>query len=248
MPWISDESGNKSYKLSLYSKEELPTWGEIYELFTKNQYFYDPNHPDQQEMDLYWNIPHQKYLVGIVYNQLNKMIFEDGFKFERIFEHQTYFDDPLTEITDMRFLYTNPLSDEPLTSMSMMFTESSVKDIDKLREIFLIDKQSPPPIITIPMPNGEPNPFIVNDYPRVNINDIDALELYPMIKFNTKKYKDVIYIIGNSFNSGGYFTYQKVMIDFLQPYWQYFEDPVGWKDKETKAMDIIGSDILTHCK
>jgi hypothetical protein len=61
--------------ISLYDKDCLPTWGELYNEFyfsKKAEY----NHLDMI-MDPYWKQPRQKILLAFVCNQLNKMIFED---------------------------------------------------------------------------------------------------------------------------------------------------------------------------
>ena len=61
--------------MSIYCKDDLPTWHEIYyEFYLKDLFNYDCN---DTELDLYWKIPHKKMIIGFVCNQLNKMIFED---------------------------------------------------------------------------------------------------------------------------------------------------------------------------
>ena len=85
MPWNKDINGDPKYDLSVYAKEELPTWSEVYNEFYKQKMFsYSITDPSQQTIDPYWKIPHMKYIIMTVCNQFNKMIFEDGYKDEII--------------------------------------------------------------------------------------------------------------------------------------------------------------------
>lgn len=72
-----------NYKLSMFVKEELPTWAELHEWY---QYYqshdkggghYKPG--DEGEIERYWRIPRSLYLLALVCNQMNKMLIEDGY-------------------------------------------------------------------------------------------------------------------------------------------------------------------------
>ena len=59
-----------------YCKDELPTWHEIYyDFYLKDLFSY--NKAVDLDLDLYWQEPQKKVLLGFICNQLNKMIFED---------------------------------------------------------------------------------------------------------------------------------------------------------------------------
>lgn len=77
MGWVVNESGERIYKPSSYTKDELPTWSEIYHDFYQNMFLKD-NYKDDGTIDKYWKIPRQKYILGMVCNQFNKMIIEDN--------------------------------------------------------------------------------------------------------------------------------------------------------------------------
>lgn len=246
MPWDKDENGYPVYKVSIYTKEELPTWNEMYNEFYKGEViFYDPNDPNHQIADLYWKIPHRKYLVSVICNQFNKMIFEDGFK-DRLFEmvgNQIH-----AKICDIRFICDGK---SILTKPDLYYDEY----IEKLVSVYNVNNDEvAPPIYTIPMPNGQPNPFIVFNNKRVNINEIhEKLELYPVISFipNVKlteldKTKhDISYIINNGCDDRSS-LYWKIIDFMMKPIIEYFEgEGVGWKDSNGKIIE--GDPSSTHC-
>jgi len=63
--------------ISIYSKDELPTWDEMYQFYKKNIFDMFINSTDN-EIDPYWKYPRELILLALVCNQFNKMIFEDG--------------------------------------------------------------------------------------------------------------------------------------------------------------------------
>lgn len=86
MPWIKDSNNEYKYIASKYTKEELPTWNEVYnEWYIKyKDDLYTFKTERDTEMDTYWNIPKKKYLLAVICNQFNKMISEDNFHIEEI--------------------------------------------------------------------------------------------------------------------------------------------------------------------
>ena len=79
MPWMVDKNGEEYYKASMYVKEELPTWNEVYNVWYKQKMFTFDSEKDSKPIDPYWKIPVKKYLLATVCNQFNKMIFEDNY-------------------------------------------------------------------------------------------------------------------------------------------------------------------------
>lgn len=252
MPWDKDENGYPVYKVSIYTKEELPTWNEMYNEFYKEKaIFYDPKDPNHQIADLYWKIPHRKYLVSIICNQFNKMIFEDGFK-DRLFEivgNQIH-----AKICDIRFICDGKsvLTKPETTNPDLYYDEY----IEKLVSVYNVNNDEvAPPIYTIPMPNGQSNPFIVFNNKRVNINDIhEKLELYPVISLipdvelttlDKTDYK-ISYIVLNTGYDDRSSLYWKIIDFMMKPIIEYFEgEGVGWKDSNGKIIE--GDPSSTHC-
>lgn len=77
-----------SNKLSIFVKEELPTWGEMHEWY--QHYLRDTTYACEYvaqsksvDVDRYWHIPRQLFLMATICNQMNKMIMEDGY-FDKI--------------------------------------------------------------------------------------------------------------------------------------------------------------------
>ena len=158
MPWYnnitgelvkspSDDDKQKDeliYRPSIYAKEELPTWAEVYEEFYLGKIFdYDPDNPDHQTKDPYWNIPHRKYLLATVCNQFNKMLFEDQEK-----------DKILSKLSDK--FHTK------MTGLCFVCRENWLPVDDVLNFT--------PSIYTFPMPNGKTNPFITSNNKRIDIS------------------------------------------------------------------------------
>ena len=75
MPWIKDINNESKYIPSIFVKEELPTWNEMYEDFWLGK-VYDYDKTKCTEYTKYWNIPIKLFILGIACNQLNKMILE----------------------------------------------------------------------------------------------------------------------------------------------------------------------------
>lgn len=181
MPWynavtgehISSPSDDKIsrdelvYRPSIYAKEELPTWAEVYEEFyLQKQYKYDAKDPnDNDNIDLYWQVPHKKYLIAIVCNQFNKMLYEDGLKDRIIKELNKHIKDNI---------------------LGLQFTIYPIEP----NYIILTDKA--PMIYTIPMPSGVANPFIVINHNRVSINTLNSVKFSAVIHTIDEDKEDVI--------------------------------------------------------
>lgn len=86
MPWITNKNGDKEYIVSKYAKEELPTWAEMHDDFWLQEIF-AYNNSENDKNDLYWKIPHRKFILSICCNQLNKMIYEDEFDYSELQKH-----------------------------------------------------------------------------------------------------------------------------------------------------------------
>lgn len=168
MPWYnavtgehvyspSDSNINKDelvYRPSMYTKEELPTWAEVYEdFYLGKQYSYDPTNPSDNECyDLYWKIPRKKFLIATVCNQFNKMIFEDNLKDQILEEINSHIAGKISNIQFRASMF------EPLY-MNIII----------------------PPIYTIPHPSGTMNIFAIsNDY-RIDINKIESMKITAII-------------------------------------------------------------------
>lgn len=160
MPWIKDINNDDKYVPSIYAKEELPTWIEMYEDFwLKKSFKYDKENPDDK-LDIYWNIPRKKYLMATACNQLNKMLIEDKVFHDKVIEyiHSTCKNSFLKSgIKDIYFVMVN----------SNMYQDT----FDEL-----------PVIFTFPHPKGIKNPFIISNTPRVDISDDSSYSMSLIIK------------------------------------------------------------------
>lgn len=240
MSWINDENGERKYKLSAYAKEELPTWGEMEEFINKGIFFYDPNDENHIKEDLYWKVPRQLYLLSIVCNQLNKMIFEDGWRDKLI----KFINDNIDKenIIDVRFILGLPNEINYIMQYYSDIQESENSDTK-------IDLNPIASIFTIPLPSGDDNLFICNDISRINIKEIvdkeNKLELYPHICFKRGSWQ---YCVKQKNRSK---DISKRIFDFMfEPYVEYFKDPIGWKDGTVPSKDAhyhLGID-LGSCK
>lgn len=230
MPWITDANGERSYKISAYVKEELPTWSEFYEDWYKNSIWrWDLN--TTGILDPYWKIPRQLYLMTIACNQLNKMIFEDGYQAKLLdFISKEIF--PNAE--DVRFT-CQPIPSYDPNDSSKVFEEKLAKEMND-RYVGL--PTSLPPIYTIPHPDGFPNPFIINkDARRIKVTDLGEIEIHPIIQFNRSENGKYVYCPMMSHEPQA--ADCKKIIDFLmRPIQNYFEgEGVGWKNEEGMLID-----------
>lgn len=239
MPWVTDINGDRMYKLSIYAKEELPTWSEVYDLFyTQKQFVFDPNGPEASELDLYWKIQKRKYLLAIVCNQFNKMLFEDGMKKDLMtFIHNEIRDDCI----DVRFT-CEPIDDYELPEDLSTIQEDYERFVTRWKKAIddkFVGTAMPPPIYTFPLPTGESNPFLISKHPRVDINTIHTkMCLVPILKFGRQ---------GNDYSIAAPLPYEEwneddynKIIDFMmRPFKEYFEGAgIGWKDKDGNLLEV----------
>lgn len=207
MPWTKNKNGERIYTPSIFTKEELPTWAEMYYEFYQKRLFVLK---DINTIDPYWKIPRSLVLMAQCCNELNKMLYEDGIK------------DKIYEKFDLNLI--------------CFYIDSSA--FDRFNE----DHNTIPPIYTIPLPTGKPNPFMVFDYPRFDVSLIASqlssntskpvtLEMYIQ-----KNYQGHIYCSPNSifFND-----VLKVLMEEICEY--YNGERPGWKDgiETTKSQGCI---------
>lgn len=243
MPWKKNKNGDNVYIPSIYTKEELPTWAEVYEDFYMNKFFvYDPNDPSHQRLDLYWKIPRRKYLLSVICNQFNKMLFEDGMLKDLV----EILNKDAWGCTDVRFS-CEPIEDYNPANAKGNVEEDYKKFVIQWKKMIdktLLGSTLAPPIYTIPLPSGEINPFITSRHPRIDINAIDRkMCLIPIIKLHD---------IGNEYSIAAPLPYEEwnkdkyySIIEFMmKPFKDYFEgDSVGWKDENG---NIILSEPTKH--
>jgi len=244
MPWYNASTGEHVYspsdadkqkdelvyKPSIYAKEELPTWSEVYEEFyLGKQYSYDPNNPDDQTIDPYWKIPHKKFLIATVCNQFNKMIFEDGLKDEILSDLEGKLS---MKVYGIQFVY----------GTSKYMTTRVYSDIKFIKNPFI----TPADIYTIPMPTGKLNPFIISKHRRVDItkvkdsifsftnDEVDSIvSIYPVIQiYSFDTLSNTIYTpeIGSE-------QFDIVMSIMMERFKEYFTGDIGWKDSEGKLIE-----------
>lgn len=171
MPWIKDVNGDDKYIPSIYAKEELPTWIEMYEEFWMKKIFkYDKENPNDAELDIYWNIPRKKFIMATACNQLNKMLMENPEFHDKVIDHihSTNKDSCLKSgIENIYFV--------------MLKSDNMNDDFDDL-----------PVIFTFPHPKGIKNPFILSDTPRIDISDDSSYTMSLVIRglFNLRMFNN----------------------------------------------------------
>lgn len=226
---------------SLYAKEELPTWNEVYNEWYLNKIWnYNKNDPTHQELDPYWKIPKRKMLIGLICNQFNKMLFEDTKLKEKIvnmIKEKIY---PWeVEKLDIKFICEhipifnpdNSISDEEFYGLYNKHCISW----NKFLEDKFIGTDMTAPIYTIPLPTGKPNPFITNKFPRIDLSSIlnEELVVHPIIGSKTKNNSFDVYepVLGKDDDA-------EYIIEFMmQQFKEYFENGVGWKDENGNLIE-----------
>ena len=226
MPWYVDANGQRKYRLSMYAKEELPTWSEVYDEFYMNQYYDDRTYYTDEmltKIDPYWKIERYKVLLATVCNQFNKMIFEDGYKsiLQKAFEQERYYEDEAgrsVELVDIIFTcdpYTGREGNPRYDTLNVA-----------------------PPIYTIPLPTGKPNPFIIGKHPRSDITKFtDPLEFRAIIDLDTgvDEY-DYMQIVPGAKSPTGY-LFDWLLELMMQPYKEYFKNATPQKPTGTGQCD-----------
>lgn len=265
MPWFNSTTGEHvyspsdyngldelKYKASAYVKEELPTWSEVYEDFYLNKIF---TYDGESDMDLYWKIPHNKFLIAVVCNQFNKMLYEDNLKAEILEELNKVF-----KLTSDPIVVPNPISiinNQLMYTATISYGKKELKITDEITDIcfncgdentrmrFVADFQQQgasifnqlPKIYTIDLPNGKPNPFIRSYENRINVNDIgDNISLWPHVLHNNGKGLTSLSPSSDEFN---------IIINvMIKRFKEYFDGIIGWKDQNGK---LIG-ETCESCK
>ena len=64
--------------VSIYCKDELATWEELYQFIQDGVYHYDPNNDKHSKLDPYWKRPFRKLMLTWFCNQLNKNTMENN--------------------------------------------------------------------------------------------------------------------------------------------------------------------------
>lgn len=247
MPWITNADGDREYVLSAYTKDDLPTWYEVYdEWYKKQQFFYDPEM--DYPADPYWGIPHRKYLIATVCNQFNKMLFEDGVREPLLKFFNNYVKTGGT-VSDIRFVIESDMS---YLRMHVSELNESLDNYNNhimdLYKKYNVGKDEAPPIYTLTIPGSQKNIFIVNNHPRINVDDINIpICVMPAVKVSMQPIDgkeaflwsilDPAKIkMSEDFNNG-HQLFAATMQYMLEPFRQYFENGVGWKDASGKLID-----------
>lgn len=234
--WKTDKNGIETYHASIYAKEELPTWNEIYnEWYKKNRVSWDPFVKLKDgELDTYWKIPKVKYLLATVCNEFNKMIFEDTdwFGLDKISDSLLSVikknDDiadssHISRVADVRFVLRIEDSNQERLNINS----------DKPNRGHFIN---PPKIYTFKNPNGNPNPFITN-YSRIDVTNEDILHMSVMItvEYDDGKQSTVTSVYDPDITNLGAI----IINEMIKPFKDYFENGVGWKDKDGNIISEI---------
>lgn len=206
MPWTTDASGEKKYVVSIYDKDCLPTWEELYKQFYKKRMFnYEPhNRGHNFQNDPYWNRPARKMILAWACNQLNKMVFEDGVDVIQFLRYKYG-----TSFEKVHFILVN----------DSIIKEGEREMCDEI--INLIQLKCAPPIYSCNIPStGKPSIFQSN-HPHIDIDNLD----HP-IQIVAVASNDVGLYIHTSEEL------EEVIRFVLKDVINYFENGIGWKDAE----------------
>jgi hypothetical protein len=209
MSWKKGRSGERVYVASIYDKDCLPTWDEIYNKFYKQQMFrYDPNNSDHKlSLDAYWNRPYRKMILGWMCNQLNKLIFEDGIDAVQFLRnkhgvpfHRVYF----------------VLAEEDPSQEDAIF-------MDNMDHYFQLE--TAPEIYSCKIPSTNEYSVFSSEHPHVNIDELDGP--IRIIALTSNK-------MGISMGSTEQFW--ELVTFVLKDVINYFENGIGWKDDDGKVI------------
>lgn len=250
MAWIVSDSGEKVYKASAYAKEELPTWQELYDWYMLEDKVYNPEY-DKDDLDPYWRIPKKEFMIITICNQLNKMLFEDGYRMKIINMINDYMGSDKIQFCDVKF------------DISKFFDFDNYENIPI--NVFNGYFTSLPLIYSIPLPTGKLNPFINPLYKRIAINKMNTVSCvsicigyyfpsdgcpkpYSPNSSTTsymnnsvesdKKCRSLIY--GHEYRLRGI-----IMDTLLKDVLNYFSGEVGWKDENGKVIGSAEKEIVT---
>ena len=152
MPWTIDENGDKKYVVSMYVKEDLPTWFELYNEFYKKR-IHNYERTENTEMDKYWKIPRRMYILITTCNKLNKIIQED----EPLYNQMKELICPGKGNIDIKLIFRLISSNPDIMENALDFNKG---------------------IYTLKHPERKENPFILNPEDRLYIpDDVDNLQL-----------------------------------------------------------------------
>ena len=219
MPWTKNENGEDVYKPSIFIKEELPTWNELYnEFYVKRNFSASQRDPE----DPYWGIPHTLYLLATVCNQLNKMLWED---------------DKMKEVVELanELMCTRLNLMDEVISVSFVLNELQFNCVNINKHL---DNDGSIYIYTFK--KLADNPFITNKVRRIVVDDKDCVDIRLVAYTRHESYNF-------SLDSSKYVTVmgQHCFIDrepvsiailesMLVQCKEYFSgDRVGWKDIES---------------
>jgi len=206
MPWVTDNTGEKKYVVSIYDKDCLPTWEELYNQFYKKRMFnYEPhNRGHNFQNDPFWNRPTRKMLLAWGCNQLNKMVFEDGVDVAQF----------------LRCKYGSPFEKVHF----VLVNGSSIKEGEQILSdeiIDLIQLKGAPPIYSCKLPSTGGLSLFTSNYPHIDIDELD----HP-IQIVAVASTDVGLSVPTSEEL------EEVIRFVIKDVINYFENGIGWKDAE----------------
>lgn len=209
MPWKIDENGEKKYIVSSYSKDDLPTWDEIYNKFYIDRVFnFDTNNGDHLVLDNYMKRPYRKLLLGWMCNYLNKLMYED-------------------DVDMSEFLLENDFSKETKFFFTLIENDNNVNCLDKINSIFEHDLVSGfPRIFTCKMPTT--NQYSIFHSGKA-INDIDNLKgnLEMVVIIYTPC--DINMMSSNINSEYTDIRFLELVSFLLKDVIIYFDNDIGWK-------------------
>ena len=209
MSWKEDLIGEKYTNVSLYDKDCLPTWDELYHEFYKKKIFeYDSNNSNHLESDPYWNRPRRKMLLAWVCNQLNKLVFEDKM--------------------DVLPFIDKTFGGKCEKIQFILLPSPSRRTIRVLHDAMLRD--GPPSIYSCRIPSTGNFSIFSSNYPRIDIDDKSLERQFELVclLYHPASEEDL--------HPADREDLLRIIEYLLSNVIQYFENGVGWKDKDNRLL------------
>ena len=207
MPWKKNDNGEDVYIPSIYSKNDLPTWEELYRWYkTMEKHWWGFTEAARLTDKIpYWDIPERLYLCAVCCNQLNKMRHEDGLcsnqefmdSLNELLKDNTLMEDGF-RIINMSFSIFYPEQNDIESVMNTIYTLSYKRD---------------------PFTNQEKQNILFN------VTGVTAnIGLTPILHIQTENEVKLVPVASSE-------TTGKIATFMLKDVIEYFEgNKVGWKD------------------
>lgn len=228
MPFKLDINNEPKYFPSMYSKDELPTWEELYRVYENKIFYFDPTNPDHQSKDLYWKYHHRKMLLIWTCNQLNKFLYEDENG------NPTYMEEFLKWINE------NYTFDSNIDKVAFAISQITTGLCQSNRMSMFMDRMMEnnpefkvPPIYTCKLPRTHERSIFASNNMSIDIDELDDGFLTLEIFFRSGS--QLYTLPRNTSYTKLYDAIEKIFSD--HKVLEYYNDFVGWKNNDGSPLN-----------